>query len=75
MPEVKGGEQEKQRSSCCTWKEKNMSGQFGYTGSILRVDLSTGHFAAIATNDYADRFVGGRGVAAKIYWDEVSPEI
>ncbi len=25
--------------------------------------------------DYADRFLGGRGIAAKIYWDEVSPEI
>ena len=52
-----------------------MSVPFGYTGSILRVDLSSGHFTTIATNDYANRFVGGRGVAAKIYWDEVSPEI
>ena len=27
------------------------------------------------TMDYADRFIGGRGIAAKIYWDEVSPEV
>jgi aldehyde:ferredoxin oxidoreductase len=25
--------------------------------------------------DYADRFLGGRGVAAKIYWDNVKPDI
>ena len=28
----------------------------------------------ISTMDYAERFVGGRGFAAKIYWDGVSPE-
>ena len=28
----------------------------------------------VPTMDYADRFLGGRGVAAKIYWDEVSPD-
>ena len=27
------------------------------------------------TMDYADRFLGGRGIAAKIYWDEVPPEM
>jgi aldehyde:ferredoxin oxidoreductase len=24
--------------------------------------------------DYTDRFLGGRGIAAKIYWDEMSPQ-
>ena len=27
------------------------------------------------TSDYAELFLGGRGVAAKIYWDEVPPKI
>ena len=27
------------------------------------------------TVDYADRFLGGRGIAAKIYWDEVPSEV
>ena len=48
---------------------------FGYAGKILRVDLSSGSIAEVPTLDYADRFVGGRGIAAKIYWDEVSPAI
>lgn len=47
---------------------------FGYAGKILRVDLSNGQITEISTSDYADRFLGGRGIAAKIYWDEVPPE-
>ncbi|MEE8174501.1 MAG: aldehyde ferredoxin oxidoreductase N-terminal domain-containing protein [Dehalococcoidia bacterium] len=48
---------------------------FGYAGKILRVDLSSGSRADLSTMDYADRFLGGRGIAAKIYWDQVSPEV
>ncbi len=48
---------------------------FGYTGKILRVDLSSGSITEIPTMDYADRFLGGRGIAAKICWDEVPPEV
>jgi len=47
---------------------------FGYAGKILRVDLSSGKTETIPTLEYADRFLGGRGIAAKIHWDEVSPE-
>lgn len=52
-----------------------MSGMYGYAGNILRIDLSTGAMTAIPTMEYAERFVGGRGIAAKIYWDEVAPEV
>jgi aldehyde:ferredoxin oxidoreductase len=48
--------------------------EFGYAGEILRVDLSAGKMARIPTADYADRFLGGRGTAAKIYWDMVPPQ-
>jgi aldehyde:ferredoxin oxidoreductase len=43
----------------------------GYAGNILRVDLSTGGVERIPTQKYSDLFLGGRGIAAKIYWDEV----
>ena len=46
----------------------------GYAGEILRVDLSTGKITTVPTSNYAERFIGGRGIAAKIHWDEVSPE-
>ncbi|TET76772.1 MAG: aldehyde ferredoxin oxidoreductase, partial [Dehalococcoidia bacterium] len=52
-----------------------MTGQYGYAGEILRVDLSSGGVTRMPTVDYADRFLGGRGIAAKIYWDEVPPEV
>jgi aldehyde:ferredoxin oxidoreductase len=45
----------------------------GYAGRILRVDLSSRNISDFSTVDYADSFLGGRGIAAKIYWDEVSP--
>jgi aldehyde:ferredoxin oxidoreductase len=52
-----------------------MAGEFGYVGKILRVDLSSGTITDVPTMNYADRFLGGRGIAAKIYWDEVLPDI
>ncbi|RJP34981.1 MAG: hypothetical protein C4536_01475 [Actinobacteria bacterium] len=45
----------------------------GYAGRILRVDLSSRSISDLSTSGYSDAFVGGRGIAAKIYWDEVSP--
>ena len=51
-----------------------MTGEFGYAGNILRVDLSSHKISSVPTIDYAARFLGGRGIAAKIYWDEVAPE-
>jgi len=49
--------------------------EVGYAGKILRVVLPGGDISEIPTSLYAHRFLGGRGIAAKIYWDEVSPEI
>jgi len=51
-----------------------MAAEFGYAGKILKVDLSSARVSDVPTSDYADRFIGGRGIAAKIYWDEVPPE-
>jgi len=47
----------------------------GYAGRILRVDLSSGKITHTPTEEYKDRFLGGRGVAAKIYWDEVPSDV
>lgn len=45
-----------------------------YAGKILRVDLSKDSSETIETSEYADRFLGGRGIATAVYWDEVGPE-
>ena len=52
-----------------------MSELYGYAGKVLRVDLSSGEITHVPTMDYANRFLGGRGLAAKIYWDEVAPGV
>ena len=43
-------------------------------GKILLVDLTHLKTAAISTEPYADRFLGGRGIATRLYWETVSPE-
>ncbi len=47
----------------------------GYSGRILSIDLSTGGVKETPTESYSPLFLGGRGIAAKIYWDEVPPDI
>lgn len=46
---------------------------FGWCGKILKVDLSNEGVTELDTMDYAHRFLGGRGVATRIYWEEVGP--
>ncbi|MDY6892583.1 MAG: aldehyde ferredoxin oxidoreductase N-terminal domain-containing protein [Chloroflexota bacterium] len=46
----------------------------GYAGDIVKVDLSSGSITKVPTKTYSDLFLGGRGIAAKIYWDEVPPQ-
>jgi len=48
--------------------------EFGYAGNILKINLSDGNISKVPTAGYADRFIGGHGVAAKLYWDMVPPE-
>ncbi|MBW2515049.1 MAG: hypothetical protein JRE21_10835, partial [Deltaproteobacteria bacterium] len=45
---------------------------YGWCGKILTVDLSAEVIAEIDTQPYADRFLGGRGIATRLYWENVS---
>jgi aldehyde:ferredoxin oxidoreductase len=48
---------------------------YGWTGVILRVNLSTGEIKREPTNlESAKLFIGARGLAAKLLTDEVSPD-
>jgi aldehyde:ferredoxin oxidoreductase len=42
----------------------------GWTGKVLRVDLSTGNITTEDTSKYKD-YLGGTGLAYKVLWDEV----
>ena len=48
---------------------------FGWTGRILRVDLSDGKSWAEDTEPYTRSFIGGKGINVKIMYDEVDPEV
>ena len=47
----------------------------GYAGRILSLDLSTGDVEDTPTEVYSPLFLGGRGIAAKMYWDDVPPDV
>lgn len=49
---------------------------YGYTGCILRVNLSTGRVTKEPVSaDFARKFLGGAGFGAKILFDELKPGI
>jgi len=52
-----------------------MTSQGGWVGKILRVDLTTQKISETSTFDYVPKFLGGRGLGAKVCWDEVPPEV
>jgi aldehyde:ferredoxin oxidoreductase len=45
--------------------------EYGYAGEILNIDLSTHSVTHLETSQYSDRFLGGRGIGAKLFWDFV----
>ena len=47
----------------------------GWTGTILRVDLTHQEFFTEPTFQYAERFIGGRGIQQWIIFREVAPRI
>ncbi|MBS7609158.1 hypothetical protein KEJ19_01120 [Candidatus Bathyarchaeota archaeon] len=51
------------------------SATYGWVGRILRVDLGSGRIWSQDTMPYAKDFIGGRGIAARIAWEELKPGI
>jgi aldehyde:ferredoxin oxidoreductase len=48
--------------------------QYGYAGNILKVDLSDGKSKKQPSADYTDKYIGGHGLAARLYWEMVPPQ-
>jgi aldehyde:ferredoxin oxidoreductase len=46
---------------------------YGYAGQVLKVNLSDSNVNRLNTDDYAERFLGGKGLAARLYWEMVPP--
>ena len=51
-----------------------MNSTYGWKGSLVRVNLTSGENQRISTAELTEQFIGGRGVVSKIYWDEVDPK-
>jgi len=45
--------------------------EYGWTGKLLRVDLTSGNIYTEDTSKYVPKFLGGIGIAHKIAWDEI----
>ncbi len=49
-----------------------MNKRFGWTGKVLRVNLTDGKTSGIETDKYRDSYIGGRGIASRLYWENPS---
>jgi len=47
---------------------------YGWAGRILCLQLTDRTISTLNTAEYGDRFIGGLGIGAKIYWDKSSPD-
>ena len=45
----------------------------GYCGKIARIDLTTGEISTLDIYPYVPKYVGGRMLIHRIFWDEVKP--
>ena len=52
-----------------------MATMYGWVGKILRVDLSTGRITTEDTAKYVPKFLGGKGIATAIAWNELKPGV
>ena len=48
---------------------------YGYVGKIARINLTDKSVALIPTSKYVPKYIGGRSVCNKIFWDEVKPGV
>ena len=46
-----------------------------WVGQVLDVDLTTEKITKKPSDRYFPNFLGGRGLEAKVLWDEVPPEV
>ena len=48
---------------------------YGYVGKIARINLTESTVSIIPTSKYVPKYIGGRSVCHKIFWDEVGPGV
>lgn len=53
----------------------NTNKLLGYCGKIARINLTTNEISTINTYKYVPKYIGGRILINRIFWDEVTPGI
>lgn len=48
---------------------------YGWMGKILHIDLTGSRAEHISTQPYAEKYLGGRGLASRLYWEKVTPDV
>jgi aldehyde:ferredoxin oxidoreductase len=49
---------------------------YGYKGQLLHIDVSKETYNTLSlSEEILKKYIGGRGLGAKLYWDLISPEI
>ncbi|HTY82169.1 MAG TPA: aldehyde ferredoxin oxidoreductase N-terminal domain-containing protein [Dehalococcoidales bacterium] len=46
---------------------------YGIVGKMLRINLSSSKISTFSTEPYSEHYLGGRGIASRLYWEEVPP--
>ncbi len=46
----------------------------GWMGKIMHVNLNNAEITQFSTRPYGEKYLGGRGIASRLYWETVSPE-
>ena len=52
---------------------ENTQKLYGYCGKIARINLTTREVSTLSTYKYVPKYVGGRMLIHRIFWDEVAP--
>lgn len=47
----------------------------GWMGKILRINLGNSEIKEIPVQPYAEKYLGGRGIASRLYWELVPPVV
>jgi aldehyde:ferredoxin oxidoreductase len=56
-------------------RSRKMSEMCGWMGKLLRVDLGTGEITTEDTSKYVPEYIGGKGIATRIAWNELMPDV